>query len=130
MADDPAVQPTPAAVVKTILPFGATATAPPSNPGAASGSSSVHPPASGVKRRKERPGLRATISVPSGPVAIAQAPGTSAAMVPSGRATNASGPPGWRQRTNGPAQIRTGSRSEEHTSELQSRGHLVCRLLL
>src|SRR5437660_6275238 len=25
---------------------------------------------------------------------------------------------------------RTGFRSEEHTSELQSRGHLVCRLLL
>src|SRR5439155_7878478 len=25
---------------------------------------------------------------------------------------------------------RTPSRSEEHTSELQSRGHLVCRLLL
>src|SRR5690625_6648478 len=25
---------------------------------------------------------------------------------------------------------RTGQRSEEHTSELQSRGHLVCRLLL
>src|SRR5437870_10086641 len=25
---------------------------------------------------------------------------------------------------------KTGSRSEEHTSELQSRGHLVCRLLL
>src|SRR5439155_22742598 len=25
---------------------------------------------------------------------------------------------------------RTGKRSEEHTSELQSRGHLVCRLLL
>src|SRR5439155_6624907 len=24
----------------------------------------------------------------------------------------------------------SGSRSEEHTSELQSRGHLVCRLLL
>src|SRR5690625_6664918 len=24
----------------------------------------------------------------------------------------------------------TGDRSEEHTSELQSRGHLVCRLLL
>src|SRR5207253_7591191 len=24
----------------------------------------------------------------------------------------------------------TGQRSEEHTSELQSRGHLVCRLLL
>src|SRR5207253_10265897 len=29
------------------------------------------------------------------------------------------------------AQLRTGgNRSEEHTSELQSRGHLVCRLLL
>src|SRR5439155_3057276 len=26
--------------------------------------------------------------------------------------------------------ITTGNRSEEHTSELQSRGHLVCRLLL
>src|SRR2546422_5655612 len=26
--------------------------------------------------------------------------------------------------------LRTGSRSEEHTSELQSRLHLVCRLLL
>src|SRR5207253_4910557 len=25
--------------------------------------------------------------------------------------------------------VRTRSRSEEHTSELQSRGHLVCRLL-
>src|SRR6266508_5295049 len=31
--------------------------------------------------------------------------------------------PGRRARTSGP-------RSEEHTSELQSRGHLVCRLLL
>src|SRR5439155_20226468 len=27
-------------------------------------------------------------------------------------------------------QAQLGSRSEEHTSELQSRGHLVCRLLL
>src|SRR5690625_5432968 len=27
-------------------------------------------------------------------------------------------------------QIETKTRSEEHTSELQSRGHLVCRLLL
>src|SRR6266508_5976430 len=26
--------------------------------------------------------------------------------------------------------LRAASRSEEHTSELQSRGHLVCRLLL
>src|SRR5207253_9638171 len=29
-----------------------------------------------------------------------------------------------------PGGRRTPSRSEEHTSELQSRGHLVCRLLL
>src|SRR5439155_21183299 len=28
------------------------------------------------------------------------------------------------------ARARAGNRSEEHTSELQSRGHLVCRLLL
>src|SRR5207244_13523529 len=37
---------------------------------------------------------------------------------------------GWRRC--GPARVRrgTGSRSEEHTSELQSPDHLVCRLLL
>src|SRR5439155_21065196 len=29
-----------------------------------------------------------------------------------------------------PGGLNTSSRSEEHTSELQSRGHLVCRLLL
>src|SRR5439155_17290668 len=29
-----------------------------------------------------------------------------------------------------PVTIETSMRSEEHTSELQSRGHLVCRLLL
>src|SRR5437870_10768313 len=28
------------------------------------------------------------------------------------------------------ARMKTNERSEEHTSELQSRGHLVCRLLL
>src|SRR5690625_5943399 len=28
------------------------------------------------------------------------------------------------------ASLRSSARSEEHTSELQSRGHLVCRLLL
>src|SRR5690625_6774953 len=43
---------------------------------------------------------------------------------------------GRRQRNGGAprGQLKTGiaqrSRSEEHTSELQSRGHLVCRLLL
>src|SRR5690625_6514145 len=30
----------------------------------------------------------------------------------------------------GGARRQSGARSEEHTSELQSRGHLVCRLLL
>src|SRR5690625_5737788 len=30
----------------------------------------------------------------------------------------------------GPRWTRVKTRSEEHTSELQSRGHLVCRLLL
>src|SRR5690625_6670198 len=29
-----------------------------------------------------------------------------------------------------PLDVRIAARSEEHTSELQSRGHLVCRLLL
>src|SRR6266498_4639679 len=32
--------------------------------------------------------------------------------------------------THGPIELRTITRSEEHTSELQSRPHLVCRLLL
>src|SRR5439155_21373745 len=31
---------------------------------------------------------------------------------------------------NDPSQLGEHQRSEEHTSELQSRGHLVCRLLL
>src|SRR5207253_1915594 len=35
-----------------------------------------------------------------------------------------------RLRGPGVARVRAPSRSEEHTSELQSRGHLVCRLLL
>src|SRR5215510_8510619 len=34
------------------------------------------------------------------------------------------------QAADGPARADRGGRSEEHTSELQSRGHLVCRLLL
>src|SRR5437660_10277965 len=35
-----------------------------------------------------------------------------------------------RDRPRGSAGARRSPRSEEHTSELQSRGHLVCRLLL
>src|SRR5258708_22958448 len=40
--------------------------------------------------------------------------------------------PGWRIRLNlsGDGQIQPNPRSEEHTSELQSPDHLVCRLLL
>src|SRR5437870_8967023 len=38
---------------------------------------------------------------------------------------------GWSSRADSATDWRAiGSRSEEHTSELQSRGHLVCRLLL
>src|SRR5439155_8216010 len=50
-----------------------------------------------------------------GPGTERSSPGTSARAAPPGHRT----PPG---------ELR--SRSEEHTSELQSRGHLVCRLLL
>src|SRR5690348_18218351 len=35
-----------------------------------------------------------------------------------------------RSRSRAPSRLRRGSRSEEHTSELQSPVHLVCRLLL
>src|SRR2546429_3818091 len=35
-----------------------------------------------------------------------------------------------RGRRKGPRSLRTALRSEEHTSELQSRLHIVCRLLL
>src|SRR5437870_11132055 len=38
------------------------------------------------------------------------------------------GTPYWRERD--PSSCSSATRSEEHTSELQSRGHLVCRLLL
>src|SRR5207253_7394276 len=57
---------------------------------------------------------------------------------PSGRTSVLGSPPrgrsrpGARARCNSPAPWSRGpgTRSEEHTSELQSRGHLVCRLLL
>src|SRR5437870_5954461 len=38
--------------------------------------------------------------------------------------------PGLSLRREAPADGHAEGRSEEHTSELQSRGHLVCRLLL
>src|SRR5215208_7948162 len=39
-------------------------------------------------------------------------------------------PPGVARRPHQRSRCRGRPRSEEHTSELQSRGHLVCRLLL
>src|SRR5437870_10522058 len=36
----------------------------------------------------------------------------------------------FKEARNGLCQVTARNRSEEHTSELQSRGHLVCRLLL
>src|SRR5437899_3377654 len=36
----------------------------------------------------------------------------------------------WQRQTHRPSGPSSGSRSEEHTSELQSLRHLVCRLLL
>src|SRR3712207_7346404 len=42
----------------------------------------------------------------------------------------ASGPGGWRTHRGRAHSIDTDARSEEHTSELQSRQYLVCRLLL
>src|SRR5690625_6947559 len=52
------------------------------------------------------------------------------AVPPDPCSTNGAGPVG-RHRPAGPAPFpQTSPRSEEHTSELQSRGHLVCRLLL
>src|SRR3712207_7483966 len=50
-----------------------------------------------------------------------------------GRTTPLQGPPGDRDGARRPADDRRqplGRRSEEHTSELQSRQYLVCRLLL
>src|SRR5690625_5413842 len=44
--------------------------------------------------------------------------------------TRAASPMPWWCWTSTPRPTMTRSRSEEHTSELQSRGHLVCRLLL
>src|SRR5437660_7702696 len=43
--------------------------------------------------------------------------------------THVDGVHGWGRRAQPPSFFLV-SRSEEHTSELQSRGHLVCRLLL
>src|SRR5690625_5804950 len=71
---------------------------------------------------------------------IAPAPMAAASTVPSTRAGPVCGPeevvngvslPGYTRHGRGRALFGEPlRRSEEHTSELQSRGHLVCRLLL
>src|SRR5207253_10613080 len=66
-----------------------------------------------------RPGRQAVARLRQGPVQ--QGDGPSGAGVRRGR-------PPRRERRPGDRTER--ARSEEHTSELQSRGHLVCRLLL
>src|SRR3712207_6956231 len=48
---------------------------------------------------------------------------------PASRSISASPPPTW-WTTSGRCRSSSRSRSEEHTSELQSRQYLVCRLLL
>src|SRR5439155_3616903 len=77
--------------------------------------SAVHPlaAASPFFQRIDLPALGATLRTPK--VAFAH-------PLDGGRAAYVAGSPssGWANAT----------RSEEHTSELQSRGHLVCRLLL
>src|SRR5437660_7859301 len=64
--------------------------------------------------RSDRGGRRAEPRPPAG------------RLSPLGRGGCARGDPAARS----PPRERTLPRSEEHTSELQSRGHLVCRLLL
>src|SRR6266498_4908471 len=60
-------------------------------------------------------------------------PGESAALTPLPPASSSASPPArfvMRPRLYTPPPPSEHSRSEEHTSELQSRPHLVCRLLL
>src|SRR3712207_8187906 len=59
----------------------------------------------------------ATVNAERGPAAVTTAPATRMPTVPE-------------QAVTAPAVASTRPRSEEHTSELQSRQYLVCRLLL
>src|SRR5437870_7709429 len=82
------------------------------------------------------------MALPRGESAAKSRDSTSSAAIPSSLARAASRRgvrsvrvvPGWMQLTVIPKRptctARVLVRSEEHTSELQSRGHLVCRLLL
>src|SRR5690625_5373592 len=64
---------------------------------------------------------------PGGPGLLPEGPGGLAHPRTCG--DGASGPSALEGEAQAPVLI-TPARSEEHTSELQSRGHLVCRLLL
>src|SRR5207253_8414772 len=65
------------------------------------------------------------------PVKIITTQASSRPMLLCGKiATSAKTNPGKKPSTGMQHRPGTGLRSEEHTSELQSRGHLVCRLLL
>src|SRR2546422_6713987 len=71
-----------------------------------------------------RGGLAGVLRAPKGRGAAARERGAPAAAP-----ADPPHDPGAR-RMKGRAHVRAGMRSEEHTSELQSRLHLVCRLLL
>src|SRR5439155_17917148 len=80
-------------------------------------------------RRSSAPSVSGAIGQAASP---ARAPRAYNSSAPSpGAGTIALTPASGGSRGSRLARTRTpGSRSEEHTSELQSRGHLVCRLLL
>src|SRR5690625_1208003 len=79
------------------------------------------------------PGYRIVRAVIDAGLPVTAVPGPSAvltALAVSGLATDRFCFEGFVPRKSGERQRFLGRRSEEHTSELQSRGHLVCRLLL
>src|SRR5439155_23708930 len=64
---------------------------------------------------------------------LSSSPATRSASTSCGALSRTTRPPGPRASRGSPrsaSQLVEAERSEEHTSELQSRGHLVCRLLL
>src|SRR3712207_7539122 len=79
--------------------------------------------------------FRSCSSGPSTPATAGARPASAPPPAPDRRRAAGAPPPGRRPRTVGPATEPSPteehpSRSEEHTSELQSRQYLVCRLLL
>src|SRR2546430_8696938 len=57
-------------------------------------------------------------------------PGRTAGLLAQGNRNPGAWPRPTRRRNQGGGGVRSGGRSEEHTSELQSQSNLVCRLLL